>query len=41
MNTYVYVSTLSVFGLAISGYLLYIKFKKPERSSINVTPPQR
>ena len=38
-NTYVYVSALSVFGLAISGYLLYSKFKKPERSSINVTPP--
>ena len=26
-NTYVYVSTLSVFGLAIGGYLLYSKFK--------------
>ena len=31
-NTYVYVSTLSVFGLAIGGYLLYSKFKKPERN---------
>ena len=29
-NNYVYVSALSVFGLAISGYLLYSKFKKPE-----------
>ena len=29
-NTYVYVGGLSVFGLAISGYLLYSKFKKPE-----------
>ena len=39
-NAYVYVSALSVFGLAIGGYLLYSKFKKPERSSINVpTPP--
>ena len=39
-NTYVYVSGLSVFGLAISGYLLHSKFKKPERNSINVpTPP--
>ena len=38
-NTYVYVSTLSLFVLAISGYLLYSKFKKPERSSVNVTPP--
>ena len=38
-NTFVYVSTLSVIGLAIGGYLLYSKFKKPERSLINVTPP--
>ena len=38
-STYVYVSALSVFGLAISGYLLYSKFKRPERSLINVTPP--
>ena len=37
-NTYVYVSTLSVFGLAISGYLLYSKFKKPERNLIDVPP---
>ena len=27
-NTYVYVCCLSVFGLAIGGYLLYSKFKK-------------
>ena len=39
MNTYVYVSALSVFGLAISGYLLYSKFKKPEQNLINVPPP--
>ena len=39
-NTYVYVGSLSVFGLAIGGYLLYSKFKKPERNSIDVpTPP--
>ena len=39
-NTYVYVGGLSVFGLAIGGYLLYSKFKKPERNSIDVpTPP--
>ena len=39
-NTYLYVSTLSVFGLAIGGYLLYSKFKKPEQNSIDVlTPP--
>ena len=38
-NNYVYVSCLSAFGLAISGYLLYSKFKKPERSFIDVTQP--
>ena len=38
-NNYVYVGGLSLFGLAIGGYLLYSKFKKPERSLINVTPP--
>ena len=29
-NTYVYVGGLSVFGLAIGGYLLFCKFKKQE-----------
>ena len=29
-NNYVYVGSLSLFGLAISGYLLYSKFKIPE-----------
>ena len=29
-NNYVYVGGLSVFGLAICGYLLYSKSKKPE-----------
>ena len=39
-NSYVYVSCLSVFGLAIGGYLLYSKFKKPEQNLIDVpTPP--
>ena len=39
-NTYVYVSGLSLFGLAIGGYLLYSKFKKPEQTLIDVpTPP--
>ena len=38
-NTYVYASSLSVLGLAISGYLLYSKFKKPERRSIDIPPP--
>ena len=31
-NTYVYVGGLSVFGLAIGGYLLYSKFKKQEKA---------
>ena len=39
MNTYVYVSALIAFGLAISGYLLYSKFKKPERKLIDVPAP--
>ena len=29
-NNYVYVGSLSLFGLAIGRYLLYSKFKKPE-----------
>ena len=39
MNNYVYAGGLSVFGLAIGGYLLYNKFKKPERNLIDVPPP--
>ena len=39
MNTYVYVGSLSAFGLAISGYLLYSKLKKPEQNLIDVPPP--
>ena len=38
-NTYVYVSGLSLFALAIGGYLLYSKFKKPERTPIDVPAP--
>ena len=39
-NTYVYVGGLSVFGLAIGGYLLYSKFKKQKQNLIDVlTPP--
>ena len=38
-NNYVYASGLSVFGLAICGYLLYNKFKKQERNLIDVPPP--
>ena len=39
MNNYVYAGGLSVFGLAICGYLLYSKFKKSEQNLINVPPP--
>ena len=38
-STYVYADGLSVLGLAIGGYLLYSKFKKPERKLIDVPPP--
>ena len=38
-NNYVYVGSLSVLGLAIGGYLLYSKFKKPERKLIDVPAP--
>ena len=38
-STYVYAGSLSVLGLAIGGYLLYNKFKKPERNLIDVLPP--
>ena len=38
-STYVYVGGLSVLRLSIGGYLLYNKFKKPERKLIDVPPP--
>ena len=38
-NAYLYVGGLSVLGLAIGGYLLYNKFKKPEQKLIDVPPP--
>ena len=38
-NNYIYAGGLSVLGLAIGGYLLYNKFKKPERKLIDVPPP--
>ena len=38
-STYVYAGSLSVLGLAIGRYLLYNKFKKPERKLIDVPPP--
>ena len=34
-NNYVYAGGLSLLGLAINGYLLYSKFKKPERRLID------
>ena len=39
VNNYIYVCCIGVFGLAIGGYLLYNKFKKPERKLIDVPPP--
>ena len=38
-STYVYACSLSVLGLAIGRYLLYNKFKKPERKLIDVLAP--
>ena len=38
-NAYIYVGGLSVFGLAIGGYLLYSKFKKQKQNLIDVPPP--
>ena len=37
-SNYVYVGSLSVLGLAIGGYLLYSKFKKPERIDVPAPP---
>ena len=38
-STYVYAGSLSVLGLAISGYLLYGKFKKQKLNLIEVRSP--
>ena len=38
-NNYVHAGGLSVLGLAIGDYLLYSKFKKPERKLIDVPAP--
>ena len=38
-NNYVYVGGLSVLGLAISGYFLHSKFKKPEQTLIDAPVP--
>ena len=39
MNKYVYVGGLSVFGLAIGGYLLYSKVKTQKQNLIDIPPP--
>ena len=39
MNTYVYAGSLSILGLAIGGYLLSSKLKKPEQKLIDVLEP--
>ena len=39
MNNYVYAGGLSVFGLAIGGYVLYSKFKKQKQNLIDIPPP--
>ena len=38
-NAYVYAGGLSLFALAISSYLLYSKFKKPEQKLIDIPAP--
>ena len=38
-NNYLYISGVSVVGLAIVGYLLHNKFKKPEQNLIDVPTP--
>ena len=38
-NNYVYAGGLSLFALAISGYLLYSKFKKQKQNLIDIPPP--
>ena len=37
-KNYLYISGVSVVGLAIVGYLLYNKFKRPEQNLIDVPP---
>ena len=39
MNAYVYVGSLSVFGLGIGGYLLYSKLNKPKQNLIDILTP--
>ena len=39
VNNYVYAGGLSVLGLAISGYLLYSKFKKQKQNLLDIPLP--
>ena len=38
-NNYLYISGVSVIGMAIARYLLYKKFKRPEQNLIDVPTP--
>ena len=38
-NNYLYISGVSVVGIAIAGYLLYKKVKRHEQNLIDVPPP--
>ena len=38
-NNYLYISGVSIVGLAIVGYLLYNKFEKSKQNLIDVPPP--
>ena len=38
-NNYIYAGGLSLFALAIDGYLLYSKFKKQKQNLIDAPPP--
>ena len=38
-NNYLYIIGVSVVGLAIVGYLLYNKFKKPKQNLIDIPSP--
>ena len=40
-NNYLYISGVSVVGIAIAGYLLYKKLKRPEQNLIDVPPPSK
>ena len=37
-NNYLYISSVSVVGLAIVGYPLYNKFKEPKQNLIDLPP---